>query len=284
MRSKSTGMAIFALLFSGCSSVSVHDPLVMNQNDTALVYYCVESTAQMSILNKALSKEANKKKFEEDQKESLVGIDDYLNMNITKSPGLVIKKLPSCKALKTLPGNPNALSLSITLSGYGSLNERWKKIFFGTVLVEGIAQGVIVSSATHNLWLGIVVTVGELGREYLTWSGLAVAMAGYGQEYLAWSGMDWLVGKTYAPVTLEGELVALKDQKTLWKDSSFVTDNSDELKNMSENERESKDVQLRASLHKAEKELISSLNTYLTKEILKNRPTQSTVQQPMPGK
>ncbi|WP_297458842.1 hypothetical protein [Ferrovum sp.] len=252
----------------------------MKQNDLALVYYCTESTAQMSILDKTLTKEINKGKFEEVQKASLGVIDDYLNTNIVKSPYLVIKKLPSCQEVTTLPHKPNALYLSITLNGYGTLNERWKKIFFGSVLIEGIAQGVVVSSATKDPWLGIVVAVGELGREYLTWSGLAVAMEGFGQEYLAWSGIDWFVGKNYAPVTLEGKLVTLTDQQTIWKDSSSVTDNSDELKNMSKDEKNNKEVQLRASLHKAEKELILSLNTYLTKEVLKNRLTQSTGQPP----
>lgn len=273
-------MAIVSLVFSGCSSVSVHDPLTMKQNDLVPVYYCAESTAQMSILDKTLTKEINKSRFEDIQKASLGDIDDYLNTNIVKSPYLIIKKLSSCQEVRTLPQKPNALYLSITLSGYGNLNERWRKIFFGSVLVEGIAQGVVVGSATKDPLLGILVAVGALGREYLTWSGLAVAMEGFGQEYLTWNGIDWFMGKNYAPVTLEGKLVTVMDEKTIWKDSSFVTDNSDELKNMSKDEKNNKKVQLQASLHKAENELMASLNAYLAKELLNNRITPSTVQYP----
>ncbi|WP_434782351.1 MAG: hypothetical protein WJ306_00050 [Ferrovum myxofaciens] len=280
VRSKFIIIAIVSLIFSGCSTVSVHDPLTMKQKDIALVYYCIESTAQMSILDKTFTKEINKKKFEEDQKVSLEVINDYLNKNIVKSPYLDIKKLSSCQDLRKLPNNPNSLYLSITLSSYGNLNDRWKKIFFGSVLIESIVQGVVVSSATKNPWLGLAVTVEEMGREYLTWSGLAVAMAGFGQEYLAWNGMNWYMGKTYAPVTLEGELVTLTDQQTIWKDNSFITDNPEELKNMNKDEKNNKEVQLKASLHLAEKELISSLNTYLTKEVLRNKITETTGQHP----
>jgi hypothetical protein len=252
----------------------------MQQNELVLVYYCTESTAQMSILDKTLTKEINKRRFEKVQTASLGDIDNYLNTNIVKSAYMVTKKLPSCQDVTTLSHKPNTLYLSITLSGYGNLNERWRKIFFGSVLIEGIAQGVVVGSATKDPLLGILVAVGELGREYLTWSGLAVAMEGFGQEYLAWNGFDWFMGKNYAPVTLEGKLISVANQQTIWKDSSFVTDNSDELKNLSNDEKNDKEVQLKASLHKAENELITSLNTYLTKEILNNRVTQSTGQHP----
>jgi hypothetical protein len=233
----------------------VHDPFAIQQKDTVPVYYCVESTAQMNILDKTLTKEKNENKFEENRKLSLVTIDDYVNANMIKSPYLVIKKLPSCQELTaTLPDSPTALYLTITLSGYGSLNERWNKVFIGAVIIEGVVQGVVVGTATQNPWLGVAVAAEEFGQEYLTWNGI-----------------DWLMGETYAPVTLEGRLVSSKDSQIIWKDSSFITENSDELKSMSADEKKNKEVQLQASLHKAEKELVSSLNTYLTEEILKRQ-------------
>ncbi len=235
--------------------MSVHDPFAIQQKDAVPVYYCVESTAQMNILDNALSKEKNENKFEENRKLSLVTIDDYVNANMIKSPYLVIKKLQSCQELTaTLPDSPTALYLTITLSGYGSLNERWKKIFIGSGIIEGVVQGVVVGTATQNPWLGVAVAAEEFGQEYLTWNGI-----------------DWLMGETYAPVTLEGRLVSSKDSQIIWKDSSFITENSDELKSMSADEKKNKEVQLQASLHKAEKELVSSLNTYLTEEILKRQ-------------
>ncbi|NDU79963.1 MAG: hypothetical protein G3I11_01240 [Ferrovum sp.] len=244
--------AIISLASAGCSSVSVHDPLTVKPNEVVLVYYCIESTAQMNILDKTLTKGKNKDRFEENIKSSLVAIDEYLNANIVKSRSLIIKKIPSCQDLATTaPGIPNALYLTITLNGYGSLNGRWKKLFIGSGIIEGISQGIVVGVATHNPWLGI-----------------AMAMEEFGQEYLTWSGLDWLMGETYAPVTLEGKLVSATSQQAIWKDSSFVTENSDELDKMSKAEKKKKEVQLKASLHKTEKELVTSLNTYLTKEIL----------------
>lgn len=255
MHGKSISIAIVSLIFSGCASVSVHDPLAIKQNDVTPVYYRVESTAQMNILDKTLTKEKNENKFEENRKLSLVTIDDYVNANMIKSPYLAIKELPSCQgSAATLPDSPTALYLTITLSGYGSLNERWKKIFIGSGIIEGVVQGVVVGTATQNPWLGVAVAAEEFGQEYLTWNGI-----------------DWLMGETYAPVTLEGRLVSSKDSQIIWKDSSFITENSDELKSMSADERKNKDVQLQASLHKAEKELVSSLNTYLMEEILKRQ-------------
>jgi len=255
MQGKLISIAIVSLIFSGCASVSVHDPLAIKQNGAVPVYYCVESTAQMNILDKALTKEKNEDKFAENRKLSLGSIDGYVNANMIKSPYLLVKELPSCQELAaTLPDSPTALYLTITLSGYGSLNERWKKIFIGSGIIEGVVQGVVVATATQNPWLGVAVAAEEFGQEYLTWNGI-----------------DWLMGETYAPVTLEGRLVSSKDSQIIWKDSSFITENSDELKSMSEGEKKNKDVQLQASLHEAEKELVSSLNTYLREEILKRQ-------------
>ncbi len=252
---KSRFVAVFSLVFAGCSTVSVHDPLPLKQSDSISIYYCVESTAQMNILDKALTKEKNKNRFDEENAAALEAVNDYLNRNMIKSPRLNVTKLPSCQELAAVPHNPTALYLTVTLSGYGSLNERWKKLFIGSGIIEGTVQGIVVGTATQNPWLG-----------------LAMATEEFGQEYLTWNGIDWLMGETYAPVTLEGALVSSTDRQTIWKDSSFITDNSDELEKMSKDEKKKKEVQLKASLHKAEEELGTSLNAYLTKEILKDEP------------
>lgn len=247
-------LVILSLALTGCSTVSVHDPLVANKHDLLTLDYCVKSTAKMNILDKTLTKEKNQNRFEEENKVALETIGNYLQANIIKSPRLAIKKLSSCKELAALPRNPTSLYLTLTLSGYGSLNERWKKLFIGSGIIEGTVQGVVVGTATQNPWLGIAIATEEFGQEYLTWSGI-----------------DWLMGETYAPVTLEGELVLPgngSDQQTIWKDSSFVTENDNELKNMTKAEKKKKEVQLTASLHKAEKEVMSSLNDYLGKEVL----------------
>ncbi len=263
---------IVSVIFAGCSSVSVHDPLgtqgayLKASTNIVQTYYCVESTAQMNILDKTLTKEKNKDRFEVDNKASLRDIDAYFDTHITKSPLLVVKELQSCADLTTpspdgqkqfagmVPSSntsQNTLYLTITLSGYGSLNERWKKLFIGSGIAEGLVQGIVVGSATQNPWFGVAVATEEFGQEYLTWNGI-----------------DWLMGETYAPVTLEGQLVLLRNKQIIWKDSSFVTGNEEELKNLSKDEKKKKEVQLKASLHEAEKELVDSLNAYLANEVL----------------
>lgn len=87
------------------------------------------------------------------------------------------------------------------------------------------------------------------------------------QEYLTWNGVDWLLGETYAPVTLEGYMTYGKDKKIIWRNSYFVTENSDELKGWSKEEKKDKYRQLKASLHEAEGKLISNLNAYIMKEL-----------------
>lgn len=85
---------------------------------------------------------------------------------------------------------------------------------------------------------------------------------------LTWNGVDWLLGETYAPVTLEGRLTYLRTGKTIWQDSYFVTDNEHELAKLGAKAKTDKALQLQASLHKAEYKLIAALNAYLRKQIL----------------
>ena len=246
-----TKIAVLSVLLAGCSTVSVQHPMVLKQDEKVTVYYCVKSTAQMNILDKTLSKEKNQTRFDEQKRVAMGAIDDYFGKNLVKSPNLSFEKISSCPELTAIPHNPTSLYLTVTLSGYGTLNERWKKLFIGSGIVEGTVQGVVVGTATQNPWLGVAVAAEEFGQEYLTWNGI-----------------DWLMGETYAPVTLEGELVLASNEKTIWKDSEFITDNSDELDKMPKEQKKKKDVQLQASLHKAESELASSLNAYFAHEIL----------------
>jgi hypothetical protein len=50
-------------------------------------------------------------------------------------------------------------------------------------------KGFLVSSVIQNPWLGLGVAAEEMTSEYLTWNGV-----------------DWILGETYTPVTLEGQL------------------------------------------------------------------------------
>jgi len=111
-----------------------------------------------------------------------------------------------------------------------------------------VVQGVIVGSVTQNPWLGFGAAAEEMTSEYLTWNGV-----------------DWLLGETYAPVTIEGELTY--QSGIIWKDSYFVTKNEGELK---KDERKDKSKQLIASLHKAENKLLNSLEEYMQHEVVRH--------------
>ena len=143
------------------------------------------------------------------------------------------------------------MHLVVNLSGYGSIKPRWKNILIGTGAVEALAQGTIVDSVTQNPWFGIAASTEEMTS-----------------EYLAWNGVDWLLGKTYAPVTLEGKLTYSKNKKAIWKNSYFVTENDDEISKLSDKVKSDKSPQLKANLHEAERKLLSSFNFYITKQIL----------------
>lgn len=241
---------VYAIL-SGCASTAVHEPKI-NRHDAALkLSYCVKSSSDMNRINEALSEDANKKEFEENIKVAVLDIHKYLATNVYHSPGIIIIDIPACFTEDNTENLSTDFMLTIELSGYGSIKKQWKTILIGTGVAEGVIQGLVVGAATQNPWLGAAVAAEEIGSEYLTWNGV-----------------DWIMGETYAPVTLEGTLVYLKDKKVLWQASSFITENEDELNDA---DKKDKAKQLRASLHKAESELIIELNQYLQTEIIKPR-------------
>ncbi len=236
------------LMLAGCSSVSVHDPMAHAKKGIINFAYCITSSSEMNTVENVLTDEENKKEFNKNIKIAIDDINKAIQSNIKYTPDFHVNSFPKCIGDTDLIDNSSDLYLTIELSGYGSIKKKWKRVLIGTGIAEGIIQGVVVGAATHNPWLGFAVGAEEIGSEYLTWNGV-----------------DWILGETYAPVTLEGSLLYIKDQKIIWKDSSFVTENEDELDDV---EKKDKSLQLRASLHKAITELISSLNDYLQNEIL----------------
>lgn len=244
-------MVFSLLLLAGCSSISVTKPLASEEDNPVIIDYCIESSAEMNIIDKSLTGKQNSARFSARIENAINDIDNYFEANIVTSPRLEFEKLSTCNG--TLPSgdyNPD-LNLTVNVSGYGSIKPKWKRILIGTGAVEAVVQGLVVGSATQNPWLGIAVSTEEMTSEYLTWNGV-----------------DWLLGETYAPVTLEGELTDVKNRKVIWRDSYFVTDNDDELAKLSSAEKKDKSRQLKASLHKAENKLFSQLNAYLSKQIL----------------
>ena len=244
--------ASFSILgLTGCSSIAVIDPSVSSGAGAVVIDYCVESSAEMNIIDKRLSGEQNKARFAGRIATAVQDIDAAIRADIVTSPRLRLDRLPQCGGTAPAANADSGLSLNIDLSGYGSIKPRWKEILIGTGAVEAVAQGVVVAAATQNPWFGMAASAEEMTSEYLTWNGV-----------------DWLLGETYAPVTLEGKLTYAKDHKVIWADSYFVTANDEELARLGASAKKDKSKQLQASLHKAEHELFSNLNAYLRQAAL----------------
>lgn len=239
------------LLLSGCSSIAVNHPLAVTDDQPIVVDYCIESTAEMNILDKGLSGEQNKARFHERIDAALADVHAYLKTHFVQSPNVTLRQLATCSEPLTGKEADARLSLTLDISGYGSIKPKWKAWLIGTGAVEAVAQGVIVFSVTQNPWLGLAMSSEEMTSEYLTWNGV-----------------DWALGETYAPVTLEGRLTDAKDKKVIWADSYFVTENDEETKAISAPEKKDKTRQLAASLHEAERKLFKGLNNYLDKQVL----------------
>jgi hypothetical protein len=239
------------LLLGGCSSIAVTKPLGANGDNAVTIDYCVESNAKMNIIDKSLTGEQNRAHFNSSIEKAIDDIDNYIEANTVTSPRLKLVKRAACNEALPPGGASSDLNLTVDLSGYGSIKPEWKDVLIGTGAVEAVAQGVVVGAATQNPWIGAAVSTEEMTSEYLTWNGV-----------------DWLLGETYAPVTLEGELTYDKNKKVIWRDSNFVTENDHELAKLSSTEKKDKSRQLKASLHKAESKLFSEFNSYLSKQIL----------------
>lgn len=222
--------------------------------------YCIQSSSEINSITKSLSKEENKKDFEKHVQLAIADIHDYVEKNIAHDPDINIQFDPVCHIASEGSSRPADFVLTIDLSGYGSIKKEWKKVLIGTGVAEGIFQGLVVYAATQNPWLSIAV-----GGEEIT------------SEYLTWNGVDWILGESYAPVTLEGSLSYSNDNNILWQDSAFVTEND---KVLSKQDKKDKSKQLIASLHKAESKLLASLNKYLKTELVRNRKPDETETDP----
>lgn len=222
--------------------------------------YCIRSSSEITSISKSLSKEENKKDFEKHVQLAIADIHDYVEKNIAHDPDIDIRFNPICPNASEANTRPADFVLTIDLSGYGSIKKEWKKVLIGTGIAEGVFQGLVVYAATQNPWLSIAV-----GGEEIT------------SEYLTWNGVDWILGETYAPVTLEGSLSYSNSNNILWQDSAFVTEND---KALSKQDKKNKSKQLIASLHKAESKLLTSLNKYLKTELVKNPKSAETENEP----
>ncbi|SFV68756.1 hypothetical protein MNB_SV-14-178 [hydrothermal vent metagenome] len=243
-------LVFFVLLLSGCSSIAVHNPMVTNNKKMIELSYCVSSSSEMTKIKDVLTSEENKKVFNKNINDALKDISLKIESGIEHTEKLHIVILDKCIDNSVALKQKTDLYLTIELSGYGSVKEEWKNMLIGAGIAEGVIQGIVVGVATSNPWLGVAVGAEEMTSEYLTWNGV-----------------DWIFGEAYAPVTLEGTLIDVKNNKIIWKDSSFITDNEEIL---SDEEKKDKSLQLKASLYKAEEELFSSLNEYLKNEIIQN--------------
>ena len=238
-------------MLSGCASTAVRDPNITWRSSPLIMTYCIKSSSEISTIEKSLSDEENKNDFKKQVQISISDIHDYVEKNITRNPDIAIKYSPTCDDKNNHTNQTADFILTIDLSGYGSLKKEWKRVLIGTGIAEGIFQGLVVTAATQNPWLGTAVGAEEITSEYLTWNGV-----------------DWILGDAYAPVTLEGSLVYTNNKEVLWQDSAFITENEDAL---SDSDKKDKAKQLGASLHKAEAKLLVSLNKYLKTELVKNR-------------
>ncbi len=142
--------------------------------------------------------------------------------------------------------------LVVGLSGYGRLKGRWVAYLIGSGVVEGGVEGAVAGGATGNVWVGLAVALEEIGQEVVTWGG-----------------GSYLFNRYYAPVTLEGELISTKDGKKVWSSTAFDSIDRKALKKLPEEEQKKKEVQLKVTVEKTEKNLLESLEKAAKSNILK---------------
>ncbi len=247
---------------AGCAAISIKHPLQESPRTPLAIPYCMEITAQPNIFHKALSAKENTALFERETQTALADIRNTIDSieGTAKNPdSLIMRYQESCVPDQQKPEEVKKvdLFLRIELTGYGSLPKKWKQLLIGSGIVEGVVQGVVVFSVTQNMWLG-----------------LGVALEEFTSEFLAWNGVDWILGTSYAPVSIKGILTRNSDKKVIWQNSFFVTENEDELKELSKQEKKDKGKRLLASLHKAKAELLASLIDYFEKNILDDSTLQ----------
>ena len=175
-------ISLLFLLLIGCSSIAVHVPVKIRTNDNViLIYYCVNSSSQMNVIDKTLADEQNKSIFESNINNAIDDIRNHAGSEFPKSPLLEFRELTACKENLDLIPADASLYLMLKLSGYGSIKTKWKNILIFAGAVEAVVQGIAVGVASQNEWLGLGVAAEEMTSEYLTWNGV-----------------DWLLGETCA--------------------------------------------------------------------------------------
>jgi hypothetical protein len=145
--------------------------------------------------------------------------------------------------------------LAVRLSGYGRLKRRWIVYLIGSGVAEGLVEGTLAGGAVHNIWVGVVV-----GGEEIV------------QEVLTWGGGSYLFNRYYAPVTLEGDLFSTKDGESVWSDTAFDSIDRKGLGKLPEEEQKKKEVQLRVTVEKTERDLLDSLEKAARKNLRGKRP------------
>jgi len=237
---------LLSTLFSACSTVSIKEPLKLTADEKIEFEWCVISSSEMNVIDSTLSAQQNKTAFADRIRQATGDIELRFRSQVPTNKHFIYKKIPKCNDASNQTLSNSVLTLNIELSGYGNLKRKWKLLLIGSGAVEALAQGIVVTAATDNPWLGFAVATEEMTSEYLTWNGV-----------------DWFFGETYAPVTLEGSLYY--QARIIWHDSYFVSENEEEL---AEEDRKNKSKQLIASLHLAQKKLMANLSEYLNREIL----------------
>lgn len=237
-------------LITACSSVSIKEPLILSADEKIDVEWCIISSSEMNVIDSALSAHQNKTAFDKRIRQATNEIELRFRSQVPTNQHFVYTKIPQCSDIANHTLSNSSLTLNIELSGYGNIKRKWKLLLIGSGAIEALVQGIVVTAATDNPWLGFAVAAEEMTSEYLTWNGV-----------------DWLFGETYAPVTLEGSLYY--QARLIWHNSYFVTENEDEL---AEQDRKDKSKQLIASLHLAQEKLMANLSEYLNREILGIKP------------
>ncbi len=142
--------------------------------------------------------------------------------------------------------------LVVRLSGYGQLKRQWIALLIGSGVGEGVVQGAVVARATQSTVLGAAAMLEEIGQEILTWGGGA-----------------HLFNEHYSPVILEGRLVGVVDGKKLWSDTALASIDKDAFKKLPADQQKQKQVQLKVTSEKAERELVDNLVKTAKKQLPK---------------
>ena len=142
-------------------------------------------------------------------------------------------------AARGLALNPAAeLSLNLKVSSLGEV--RAKYIALG--ILSGVAWGVGTGLIAHNPRLALGLGAYELLEESAFWIGGSL-----------------LMGRWSSPAVVEAQLRRRGEEKPLWEETYYVLWARQELAEYPEAQREQREVQLQASLHKVRKELFRDL-------------------------